>query len=61
MVPPCKKDCPDRSPTCHGACGSYKIYAEQKRGEREIRQVESDARAARCEGVARRTGYKPQV
>ena len=61
MTPPCKRDCPDRSPTCHCTCEKYKAYAEQKRGERKVRYEASKAMQATCEGTARKKGYKPQV
>ncbi len=34
---PCVKECPDRSPTCHGECEKYMAYAawrEELRNER---------------------------
>lgn len=37
MKNPCVKECPDRSPTCHGECEKYAAYAawcEEKRQER---------------------------
>lgn len=57
---PCKKDCRERSPTCHAECERYKTYAELKRQEREVRYVESQAMRVHCEGFARRSGYNPQ-
>lgn len=31
MNSPCVKDCPGRSPTCHGTCEAYAAYAEERR------------------------------
>lgn len=58
---PCKKDCCERSPTCHAECERYKVYAELKRQEREIRNAESQTMTAHVEGFARRRGYNPQL
>lgn len=38
---PCKKDCPERSATCHATCGRYEKYAQKKAAEREARWKES--------------------
>jgi flavorubredoxin len=27
---PCKKDCPDRVPACHGSCEKYKAWAAKR-------------------------------
>ena len=37
MTSPCK-DCPDRSPTCHGNCESYKTYAREREQIRDTRR-----------------------
>ena len=37
MDVPCVKDCPDRSPTCHGTCEKYAAYAAWCEEEREAR------------------------
>lgn len=34
-VNPCRKDCPNRSPTCHGECDAYAEYFELRRAERK--------------------------
>lgn len=31
MIPPCERDCPSRSPSCHTVCEKYLVY----RAERE--------------------------
>ena len=31
MKQPCVKDCPNRSPTCHGDCEKYLEYFEHRR------------------------------
>ena len=36
MKNPCKKDCPDRSPTCHSECEPYlKFYEHNKEKNRK--------------------------
>lgn len=37
MKNPCKKDCPDRSPTCHQTCTDYLEFFEYRRRENEQR------------------------
>lgn len=32
---PCKKDCPDRSATCHAECEAYLLFIEHNAKERE--------------------------
>lgn len=39
---PCRKDCPDRSPTCHATCGKYKAFTEKLAAERASRCKEND-------------------
>ena len=56
----CKRDCPDRNPTCHTSCMKYKKYQQKAEWERELRMVETEAMSAHCEGAKRRTGYCPQ-
>ena len=57
---PCKRDCPDRSTTCHTSCKTYKDYQQRGAWERELRAVEQETTSAHCEGVKRRTKYSPQ-
>ena len=33
--PPCRQNCPDRSPTCHTDCEKYREYWEQNERRRE--------------------------
>ena len=33
---PCKRDCPKRSPTCHGSCPEYADYRESLDKENEL-------------------------
>lgn len=39
---PCRRECPDRSPTCHGGCDKYREWAEArevlKKSQREDNQ-----------------------
>ena len=35
---PCKRDCPKRSPTCHGSCPDYADYKERLNKENAERQ-----------------------
>ena len=35
MQSPCKKDCPDRSATCHAECEAYLQFLEENAKERE--------------------------
>lgn len=35
MQSPCKKDCPDRSATCHAKCEAYLKFLEHNAKERE--------------------------
>ena len=60
MLPPCKRDCPDRSSTCHTVCEKYKEYQRAMASERELRAGEREAISAQCDGTKRRTGYCPQ-
>lgn len=32
---PCKKDCPERSATCHATCEKYSEFSEENRKEKE--------------------------
>lgn len=35
MQSPCKKDCPNRSATCHAECEAYLLFAEENAKQRE--------------------------
>lgn len=59
MTNPCKRDCPDRSPTCHTECEKYRAYAAEKAAQRARRWEESQVTNALCEGRIRRGGYDP--
>lgn len=61
---PCTKNCPDRSPSCHGACEKYARFAawcEHKRQERHqeaiVKQIVIDM-VLRCQ--KRRMGTRNQ-
>lgn len=43
MKPPCRKDCPDRSPECHGKCKKNLLYESWKREEYKRREILSNA------------------
>ena len=61
MTNPCKRDCPDRSPTCHTSCERYREYQQKMLKGRMARQIESQAIGATCDGARRRTNYKPMI
>ena len=50
MKNPCKKDCPDRCPTCHQTCEEYLAFYEYRRRENEQRykrsRIDFDARSS---------------
>lgn len=54
MIPPCVKDCPGRSATCHTSCEKYMEYQQKVQRAREIRRQECDATSAYCEGALRK-------
>jgi hypothetical protein len=60
MGTPCKRDCPDRSPTCHSTCKKYREYQQTVAWQRELREAERESMSAHCDGPKRRTGYCPQ-
>jgi hypothetical protein len=37
MENPCKKDCPRRSPTCHGKCEKYLDFSRERQAENVAR------------------------
>ena len=61
MTPPCVKDCPERSPTCHTSCRRYKAYQESMRQEREARWEKAEIDRACLDGKKRKRQYMPQV
>lgn len=53
--PPCKKDCPNRSPSCHGQCDAYIAYEKERNAiyEQRAKQRETDAVSAYHERMIR--------
>ena len=43
MKSPCARDCPDRSPTCHGECQKYLDFYNQRREEVKQRIIKYKA------------------
>ena len=39
---PCTKDCPDRSPTCHGTCPKYKAWVEKREAKKKAAAVDRE-------------------
>lgn len=39
---PCKRDCPKRSPTCHGSCPDYADYKERLNKENALIRKKQD-------------------
>jgi hypothetical protein len=37
MKNPCEKNCPNRSPTCHGKCEKYQLFFKERIKENEER------------------------
>ncbi len=50
---PCFRDCPDRTPTCHGKCEKYQAYAKWCEEVRQKRAEKSRARNILNEGKDR--------
>lgn len=44
IIPPCHRDCPNRSSSCHGECEDYILYAKKKEEERQNRKKYKDTR-----------------
>lgn len=42
MKPPCSRDCPDRSITCHSTCERYLDYFAENEKIRKAKQREHD-------------------
>lgn len=42
MKSPCKKGCPDRTPTCHSECEKYLSYYEHCRARGKERRKQGD-------------------
>ena len=38
---PCIRECPDRSPTCHGKCEKYQDFVKDREKERNYRIVKN--------------------
>ena len=43
----CPRNCPERSPTCHGTCRQYLVFHEQRKEVYELRET-----AARIDGYS---------
>lgn len=41
-MPPCRKDCPDRSPTCHANCEAYRAFTKEREEFRKFLLMEND-------------------
>lgn len=39
---PCRKDCPNRSITCHAECEEYKVWQQARRKELDNRQTQKE-------------------
>lgn len=61
MMPPCKRGCPDRSPTCHTTCEKYKEYRKRRDEALAKQHKDSDALRTVCEGMWRKSHYGPQI
>lgn len=44
---PCRKDCPDRTPTCHGTCDRYAQFAAWRE---EVRKAKIQHQAEKVAG-----------
>lgn len=42
MKSPCKKDCPDRSPTCHAECEAYLAFHKHNQEKYKKHMKETD-------------------
>lgn len=54
---PCAKDCPDRSPTCHGECERYAAFAAHCERMRQARHQENIVAGAVFDAVQRCRKY----
>lgn len=45
VKPPCKRDCPRRTETCHAECAPYLAYEEAKQEEYRANGAERDRNA----------------
>lgn len=46
---PCRKDCPNRTATCHGSCPAYKAYRKERDEYLAAQQAERASFAACAE------------
>lgn len=53
MTAPCK-DCPDRSPTCHGVCEKYKKFRAKREAANARYREQMAAEETEITGKARR-------
>ena len=61
MTNPCAKDCPDRSPTCHGSCERYAAFAAYREQIRQNRYSENQIISAVFEAVHRCSKHTVRV
>lgn len=57
MINPCAKDCPERSPTCHGSCKRYADFAAYREQVRMNRYRENQVIGAIFDAVHRCRKY----
>lgn len=50
---PCTRDCPGRSPTCHGSCDRYAAYVAYREHIRAARQHDTEMTRALVQGAAK--------
>lgn len=50
---PCRRDCPDRSPTCHAECEAYREFAARRAEIYRQRRIEYDAKSIQNDMVLR--------
>lgn len=64
IKPPCKPECKDRSPTCHGNCERYKLYRIEidKRNAERRKNYDADAVCkARVDARIRKEQRLPRI
>ena len=42
ITPPCHRECPNRTETCHATCEDYILYSKRKEEERQNRKKVKD-------------------
>ena len=57
-APPCPKDCPDRTATCHSECAIYKQYFEECERIRQKKLIDCSLDEQRCDGIHRQEKKK---